>query len=95
MTNHQPLPNCTGTVRWFSRIRGYGFITPDEGDKDFFVHYSAIEGEGYRNLHDGDFVEYELADYGRGPIAVSVRTRRIYRGWPWPVAESEERNGSS
>jgi CspA family cold shock protein len=85
--NQQSITNCTGTVKWFSRLKGYGFITPDNGGQEVFVHYSAIEGVGYRNLHEGDPVEYELSDRGRGPIAVSVR---VYRGRPWPVAESEE-----
>ena len=79
--------NCTGIVRWFSRLKGYGFITPTIGGQEVFVHYSAIEGVGYRNLHEGDPVQYELSDRGRGPIAVSVR---VYRGRPWPATASQE-----
>ena len=47
-----------GKVKWFSRIKGYGFIVPDEGEGEVFVHYSAIEGEGYRNLYEGDKVAF-------------------------------------
>ena len=50
---------ATGTVKWFSDDKGYGFITPDEGDKDLFVHHSAITGSGYKSLQEGAKVEYE------------------------------------
>ena len=50
---------ATGTVKWFNADKGYGFITPDEGDKDLFVHFSAIQGSGYRSLAEGAKVEYE------------------------------------
>lgn len=62
----------TGIVKWFSRLKGYGFINPDQGEKEVFVHYSAIEGDGYRNLFEGDRVEYELIDRGKGPQAQNV-----------------------
>lgn len=65
----------TGTVRWFNRMKGYGFILPDNGGDEVFVHYTAIEGEGYRNLYDGDRVEYDLVDKGRGPQAQNVVQR--------------------
>ena len=69
----------TGIVKWFSRLKGYGFINPDESeDQEVFVHYSAIEGEGYRNLYEGDRVEFELVDRGRGPQAQNVTARRSY-----------------
>lgn len=61
-----------GIVKWFSRLKGYGFIHPDNGGKDVFVHYSAIEGQGYRNLYEGDKVEFELIDNGKGPQAQKV-----------------------
>jgi CspA family cold shock protein len=58
----------SGIVKWFSRpVKGYGFITPDDGADEVFVHYSAIEGEGYRNLDEGDVVEFDLVDVGKGP----------------------------
>lgn len=63
----------TGTVKWFDRVKGYGFIIPDDGSAEVFVHYSAIQGDGYRNLHDGDRVSYDLVDRGRGPQAQAVR----------------------
>ena len=70
----------TGIVKWFSRLKGYGFINPDgsEAITEVFVHYSAIEGEGYRNLYEGDKVEFDLVDRGRGPQAQNVVARRGY-----------------
>ena len=50
----------TGIAKWFSRLKGYGFINPDDGGQEVFVHYSAIDGDGYRNLYEGDRVEFEL-----------------------------------
>ncbi len=61
-----------GTVRWFSRVKGYGFIQPDGQEKDVFVHYSAIQGEGYRNLDEGQRVEFSVEDTPKGPQAVQV-----------------------
>lgn len=63
-----------GIVKWFSRLKGYGFIQPDAGEQEVFVHYSAIEGEGYRNLYEGDRVEYDEVDMGKGPQARNVNT---------------------
>ena len=62
----------TGTVRWFSRVKGYGFIQPDGSEKDVFVHYSAITGEGYRNLNEGQRVEFSIEDSAKGPQAAQV-----------------------
>ena len=62
----------TGVVKWFSRVKGYGFIAPDGGEKDVFVHYSAIVGEGYRNLEEGQRVEFSIEESGKGPQAVQV-----------------------
>jgi len=61
-----------GTVKWFSRVKGYGFISPDGGEKDVFVHYSAIEGDGYRNLEEGQRVEFSIEDSPKGPQAAQV-----------------------
>jgi len=61
-----------GTVRWFSRVKGYGFIQPDGQEKDVFVHYSVIRGEGYRNLNEGQRVEFVIEDTPKGPQAVDV-----------------------
>lgn len=66
-----------GVVKWFSRIKGYGFILPEEGGDEVFVHYSAIQGDGYRNLYEGDSVEYEEIDNGKGPQARDVFPKRI------------------
>jgi cold shock protein len=62
----------TGSVKWFSRLKGYGFINPDQGGQEVFVHYSAIRGDGYRNLFEGDRVEYDKVDQGKGPQAQNV-----------------------
>jgi CspA family cold shock protein len=64
---------ASGTVKWFSEQKGYGFITPDDGGKDLFVHFSNIEGDGFKNLQDGQPVEYEPAEGKKGPEATQVR----------------------
>jgi CspA family cold shock protein len=63
----------TGTVKWFNDEKGYGFITPDEGDRDLFVHYSGIDGQGFKTLAQGAQVEYEEEVGDKGPKAVNVR----------------------
>lgn len=65
-----------GIVKWFSRLKGYGFIEPEDGGDEVFVHYTAIEGDGYRNLYEGDEVEYSEIDRGKGPQAQSVLPKR-------------------
>jgi CspA family cold shock protein len=62
-----------GTVKWFSDEKGFGFITPDEGSKDLFVHHSSIEADGYRSLAEGARVEYESEEGDKGPKAINVR----------------------
>jgi cold shock protein len=63
----------TGVVKWFSRSKGYGFISPDgEGQKDVFVHYSNILGDGFRNLDAGEKVTFVVEDTPKGPQAVQV-----------------------
>ena len=64
---------ATGTVKWFSSEKGFGFITPDEGTEDVFVHFSAISGEGYRNLEENQKVEYDVTQGQKGPQAANVR----------------------
>ena len=67
------MERITGTVKWFSRVKGYGFIQPDgEGQEDVFVHYSALEGAGFRNLDEGERVEFSVEDNPKGPQAVNV-----------------------
>jgi CspA family cold shock protein len=61
-----------GTVQWFSRVKGYGFIRPDGQEEDVFVHYSVIQGDGYRNLNKGQRVEFTVEDTPKGPQAVDV-----------------------
>jgi cold shock protein len=64
---------ATGVVKWFSDEKGFGFITPDDGGQDAFVHFSAIEGDGFRTLSEGAKVEYEPGEGPKGPQATSVR----------------------
>jgi CspA family cold shock protein len=63
---------ATGTVKWFNDAKGYGFITPDEGSKDLFVHFSSIVGEGFKTLAEGARVEYEPRQGEKGPEATNV-----------------------
>jgi cold shock protein len=62
-----------GVVKWFSNEKGYGFITPDDGGPDHFVHYSEIAGGGYRSLNDGARVSYEPEEGPKGPVATKVQ----------------------
>jgi cold shock protein len=63
---------ATGTVKWFSDDKGFGFITPDDGDRDLFVHYSGIVSDGYKSLAEGVKVSYEEEAGPKGPKAVNV-----------------------
>ena len=63
---------ATGTVKWFSDDKGYGFITPDEGGRDLFVHYSGVAGDGFKSLPEGAKVTYEEEAGDKGPKAVNV-----------------------
>ena len=64
---------AAGTVKWFNPDKGYGFITPEDGSADVFVHFSAIQGEGYRNLEEGQKVEYDVTSGQKGPQAANVK----------------------
>ena len=63
----------SGVIKWFDNKKGFGFIVGPDGERDVFVHYSAIEGDGFRSLKDGERVEYELVDSDKGPQARNVR----------------------
>jgi CspA family cold shock protein len=63
---------ANGTVKWFNDTKGYGFITPDEGGKDLFVHHSNIAGDGFKSLEEGARVSYESREGAKGPEATSV-----------------------
>jgi cold shock protein len=63
---------ATGTVKWFSDAKGYGFITPDDNSKDLFVHHSGIAGDGFKSLPEGAKVEFDARDGAKGPEATNV-----------------------
>jgi cold shock protein len=62
----------TGTVKWFNDSKGFGFITPEDGSKDLFVHHSAIQGGGFKSLAEGDRVEFDVVQGQKGPAAEGV-----------------------
>jgi cold shock protein len=64
---------ATGTVKWFSDDKGFGFVTPDEGGKDLFVHHSEIAGDGFRSLQEGAKVSFDEQSSDKGPKAVNVQ----------------------
>lgn len=73
-THREERNMSKGTVKWFNAEKGFGFITPEEGDKDLFVHHSEIQaGGGYASLNDGQAVEFEVGQGQKGPCANNVR----------------------
>lgn len=65
--------STTGTVKWFNDTKGFGFITPEDGGKDCFVHHSSIQGSGFKSLSEGDQVEFDVVQGQKGPAAENVR----------------------
>ncbi|CAQ83848.1 MULTISPECIES: transcription antiterminator/RNA stability regulator CspE [Enterobacterales] len=68
------MAKITGTVKWFNESKGFGFITPADGSKDVFVHFSAIQSDGFKTLAEGQKVEFEIQDGQKGPSAANVTT---------------------
>ena len=66
------MARLTGKVKWFNDAKGFGFITPDDGGKDCFVHHTAIQGQGFKSLAEGARVEFEVVDGPKGPAAQNV-----------------------
>jgi CspA family cold shock protein len=68
----QQMARITGTVKWFNDAKGFGFITPENGEKDCFVHHTAIQADGFRTLAEGQRVEFEVVQGQKGPAAQNV-----------------------
>jgi len=73
VTGVKKVDMAQGTVKWFNGEKGYGFIAVDDGSADVFVHFSAITGSGYRNLEEGQKVEFDITQGKKGPQAENVR----------------------
>ena len=67
------MPKISGTVKWFNDAKGFGFITPEDGGKDLFVHFSAIQGSGFKTLKENDKVQFDIGQGDKGPNATNVR----------------------
>jgi len=66
------MSKVKGIVKWFNESKGFGFITPEDGSKDVFVHFSAIMGDGFKTLAEGQKVEFEITEGAKGPSAANV-----------------------
>lgn len=80
------MAKIKGQVKWFNESKGFGFITPADGSKDVFVHFSAIQGNGFKTLAEGQNVEFEIQDGQKGPAAVNVTAI-----WSNPEANEPEK----
>ena len=78
----------TGTVKWFNDSKGFGFITPEGGQKGCFVHHSAISGQGFKSLAEGDKVEFDVVQGAKGPAAQNVVKLGRYAGTPTHVGRT-------
>ena len=67
------MSKIKGSVKWFNESKGFGFITPEDGSKDVFVHFSAIQADGFKTLNEGQKVDFEIIDGARGPQAANVK----------------------
>ena len=62
----------TGTVKWFNESKGFGFVTPEDGSKDCFIHHSQINGDGFKTLNEGERIEFTIAQGQKGPAAENI-----------------------
>jgi len=87
----------TGTVKWFNDAKGFGFITPENGQKDCFVHHSAISGSGFKSLTEGERVEFDVVQGQKGPARRRTRRARLpaRSGNPAPESRSDGRSSPS